>query len=63
MDHNFATEIFIAEIEAHPATWDSGDASWMHKVEKTRWWGSLCSKMFPDFETKTSAERNELGKV
>jgi hypothetical protein len=61
MDHNFDTELFIAEIEARPAIWGSRAASYSDKVEKTRWWESFCSKMFPDFETKTLAGRNELG--
>jgi hypothetical protein len=55
-------KIFIAEIEARPTTWDSRAAWYSGKMEKTRCWESLCSKMFPDFETKTSAERNELAK-
>jgi hypothetical protein len=61
MDHNFGTEIFIPAIEARPAIWVSRAASYSDRVEKTRYWESLCSRIFPDFETKTLAERNELG--
>jgi hypothetical protein len=58
MDHNFDTELFIAETEARPAIWDSKAASYSDKVEKTRCSESLHSKMFPDTETKTLTERN-----
>jgi hypothetical protein len=51
MDHNFDTELFIAETEARPPLWDSRSASYSDKLEKTRCWESLCSKIFPDFET------------
>jgi hypothetical protein len=32
MDHVFHTELFIAEIEARPAIWDSRAASYSDKV-------------------------------
>ena len=62
MDHNFDTEPFITETEARTAIWDFRPASYGDKVEKTRCWEILISKMFPDFEVKTLAERNELCK-
>jgi hypothetical protein len=34
MDHNFDTDLFIAEIEARPAVWDSRVASYSGKLEK-----------------------------
>jgi hypothetical protein len=61
MDHIFDTERSIPAIEARPSIRDFRFASYADKLEKTRCWESLCLKMFPDFETKTLAERNELG--
>ena len=61
-NHKFETELFVTDIEARPPTWDSTAASYDDKVEKIWCWETLCPKMFPDFQAKTLAQRNEFCK-
>jgi hypothetical protein len=60
MNHNFDTEVCANETESRPRIWESGVASYIFRVGNTTWQGSLCSKMFEDFETEKLAKKINL---
>lgn len=54
----FDTDLFITEVESHPALWDSRSADYSNRIEKRKAWEELCEKFIEDFGNKSSEEKN-----
>ncbi|KAL1492074.1 hypothetical protein ABEB36_012569 [Hypothenemus hampei] len=52
-------ELFILEIESHPAIWDARDKNFSNRSEKRNAWEKICLKFISNFENKNQAEKNE----
>jgi hypothetical protein len=60
--NNMDIDVFIAEIENHPAIWDMWLDVYSNRSEKTKAWEEVCLKFIPDFEKKNTQEKNTAGK-
>ena len=59
---NINTENFISEVEKYPALWDSSSDGYSNKNERKNAWNEVILHFIPDFEGKSPAEKNDLGK-
>ncbi|KAK2587681.1 hypothetical protein KPH14_003798 [Odynerus spinipes] len=58
--NNINTEDFISEIEARPAIWELSSDDYTNKITKKNAWEEVIKKFCPDFERKSSAEKNNI---
>lgn len=60
--NNINTEDFISEIELRPAIWELSSDDYTNKITKKNAWEEVIRKFCPEFERKSNAEKNNIGK-
>ncbi|XP_045110392.1 uncharacterized protein LOC123504133 [Portunus trituberculatus] len=56
------TQLLISEIERLPCLWDSSAEDYKNKIKKTKAWIKVYISLCPDYEDKTSAEKQQIGR-
>ena len=56
------TENIIHKVEKYPALWYSSSDKYSYKIEKKKAWNTVILHFIEDFEGRSPAQRNKLGK-